>query len=137
MIFVDTGFLVAIVDGGDRLHAASRRLATELQGRPLVTTDAVFSEFLAAFCGRGPHLRRTAVQILAGLRKRAGVEVVQASAWFDRGLELFERRPDKGYSHVDCVSFCVMRERGIRESLAHDEHFEQEGFAALLRREAG
>jgi len=28
-----------------------------------------------------------------------------------------------------------MTERGIRQALAHDEHFEQAGFEALLRRD--
>jgi len=39
------------------------------------------------------------------------------------------QRPDKRYSLTDCVSFVVMRERGIAEAFAFDRHFEQEGFA--------
>ena len=32
-------------------------------------------------------------------------------------------------------SFHVMQRRDIRQALAHDEHFEQAGFEALLRRD--
>ena len=32
------------------------------------------------------------------------------------------------------ISFHVMHERGILRALAYDEHFEQAGFVALLRR---
>jgi uncharacterized protein len=34
---------------------------------------------------------------------------------------------------IDCVSYVVMRERGITEALTTDEHFRQMGFRALLR----
>jgi predicted nucleic acid-binding protein len=51
---------------------------------------------------------------------------------FLAGLELYEARPDKGYSLTDCISMNLMRERGINEVLTHDHHFEQEGFTILL-----
>ncbi len=37
--------------------------------------------------------------------------------------------PLRGYSLTDCVSFVVMRERGIATAFAFNRHFEQEGFA--------
>ena len=33
------------------------------------------------------------------------------------------------------TGFLVMRQHGIRQALAHDHHFEQAGFDALLRRD--
>jgi len=41
--------------------------------------------------------------------------------------------PDKTWGLVDCVSFVVMRDAGILDSLTTDKHFEQAGFRALLR----
>jgi predicted nucleic acid-binding protein len=52
-----------------------------------------------------------------------------------QGLELHSRRADKEWSLTDCISFFVMQERGIHQALAHDHHFEQAGFEALLRRD--
>jgi len=63
------------------------------------------------------------------------VEVVaQSHESFLAGLALYERRPDKEYSLVDCISMNVMRLRGIWEILTHDRHFSQEGFVRLADR---
>lgn len=48
------------------------------------------------------------------------------------GLPLYERRPDKGYSLVDCISMNVMRRLRLRQVLTNDRHFAQEGFTVLL-----
>lgn len=39
---------------------------------------------------------------------------------------------DKQWGLVDCISFVVMRERGIDEALTADHHFVQAGFRALF-----
>ena len=49
------------------------------------------------------------------------------------GLELYDARPDKGYSLIDCISMHTMRAEGLTEALTNDRHFEQEGFRALFR----
>jgi predicted nucleic acid-binding protein len=69
--------------------------------------------------------------------KDPSVEVMtQSHESFLAGLALYERRADKQYSLVDCISMNVMRQRRIREILTHDRHFEQEGFVRLLDRES-
>jgi len=52
---------------------------------------------------------------------------------FERGLNLYRQRPDKDWSLTDCISFVVMREHGVTKALTADRHFEQAGFAILLR----
>jgi uncharacterized protein len=54
-------------------------------------------------------------------------------ASFQTGLILYQSRPDKGYSLVDCISMQTMREEGLTAALTNDRHFEQEGFQALFR----
>ena len=46
--------------------------------------------------------------------------------------EFIRRQADQGYSFVDCLSFCVMKERGLKRALTTDEHFRKAGFEALL-----
>jgi predicted nucleic acid-binding protein len=48
------------------------------------------------------------------------------------GFELYEQRPDKGYSLTDCISMSVMRQMNINEVLTGDRHFQQEGFTILF-----
>ena len=60
------------------------------------------------------------------------VEVV----WIERDLHEQAHgllaRVDKNYSLCDAVSFVLMRQRGDREALTTDRHFEQEGLTRLL-----
>jgi predicted nucleic acid-binding protein len=51
---------------------------------------------------------------------------------YQAGFGLFAARPDKAWSLTDCISFAVMRERGLSEALTGDHHFEQAGFRALF-----
>lgn len=52
---------------------------------------------------------------------------------FNRAFELYRNRIDKGWSLTDCASHLIMLDEGISEALAHDKHFEQAGFIAMLR----
>lgn len=64
----------------------------------------------------------------------ANVEVLpQTSIQFREAYGLYKRMADKEWSLTDCASFEIMKARGITEALAHDHHFEQAGFTALLR----
>jgi hypothetical protein len=74
--------------------------------------------------------------LLEHVRARRLCEFVHASPdLWQAGLRLHRDRPDKAWSLTDCISFHLMREKGITKALAHDEHFEQAGFVALLRRD--
>jgi uncharacterized protein len=59
--------------------------------------------------------------------------VLPGPALWQRGIELYAERPDKGWSLTDCISFVVMQDRGITDALTADHHFEQAGFTALLK----
>ena len=75
-----------------------------------------------------------AVALIERLRVDPTVEVVpQTSADFEEALLLYSERADKAWSHTDCSSSNIMRRFGIDEALTYDRHFEQAGFAALLR----
>jgi predicted nucleic acid-binding protein len=49
-----------------------------------------------------------------------------------RAAALYESRLDKDWSLTDCISFVTMQERGIKDALTGDHHFEQAGFHALF-----
>ena len=54
-------------------------------------------------------------------------------AVYQTGFDLFATRPDKAWSLTDCISYGVMAERGLREALTADHHFDQAGFRAIFK----
>ena len=45
---------------------------------------------------------------------------------------MIRRQADQGYSFVDCISLCLMKERRIKEAFSTDTHFRKAGFSAVL-----
>ena len=128
--FADSWFFIALLDRRDSHHAAASRLESLTRGSRVVTHDSVLSEVLAHFSGDGRQARTLAV----GAVRRAALSHLVIPA--DRGLfidalSLYEARPDKEYSLVDCMSMELMRARGITHVLTNDHHFRQEGFTVL------
>jgi len=103
------------------------------EGVRLVTTETVLIEVLNYFSEFGEEMRRTVVEDVRDIMIDSDVDYIEHSqtAFLD-AIDLYEGRPDKGYSLTDCISMLVMKDLGIREVLTHDSHFEQEGFAVLL-----
>ena len=100
----------------------------------LVTTDEVLTEFLAAPSKGGPNLRDRAVKTVRAILSNVNIKVIpQSRGSFQKGLSRFEARTDKQYSLQDCISMNVMESESITEILTNDRHFEQEGFAVLMK----
>ena len=132
MIFLDTGYLLALFDPADELRSRAMEWSRALRERCLVT-EYVLWECVNALSH--PADRGSAHILVDHLRSAEGCEIVPASpALFEAGLALHRQRPDKSWSLTDCISFHVMKQRGIQQALAYDEHFDQAGFVALLRR---
>ena len=127
-VFVDTGYLIALEDADDSNHSAAVEHRKMLSGLPpLTTTSYVVDEVVTFFNVGGQHAK--AVELGEALLSSPSVTMVHVSEdLIRRGLDLLRARPDKRYSLTDCVSFIVMRERGIATAFAFDKHFEQEGF---------
>lgn len=133
-IFVDTGYWIAIVNRRDSLHNKALAFNRQFDSVCLVTSEMVLNEFLNRFSSEGQVMRRSSAKMVLQLYCDPGVEIVpQTPKLFSIALELYRNRLDQNWSHTDCASFCIMNEQGIREALAHDRHFEQAGFIALLR----
>ena len=134
-VFADSLFWIALQlprdQWRDNALDARNLLDDDVQ---IVTTTDVLSEFLAAVSRSGPVVRREAVVTVQDILSDPEITVVpQSYILFAQGLALYERRADKRYSLTDCVSMCVMRERGITEVLTHDRDFASEGFICLIR----
>jgi uncharacterized protein len=128
--FVDAWFFIARLDRADSHHPSARQLATRLRFATLVTHDGVLTEVLSYFSGHGRNARLEASRVVRDI-VHTMIAVPVSRDLFIRGLSLYEQRPDKEYSLVDCMSMTLMRERGITHALTNDHHFRQEGFTVV------
>ncbi len=96
----------------------------------------MLGELETFFAEKGPELRKMVSAYIQELEDNPNLTVLPASREVTRkARKLYADRPDKGYSSVDCNSMVVMKDRGMRLVLTYDEHFEQEGLVALLRKD--
>lgn len=132
MIFLDTGYLIALLNPRDELHPRAQAWANRLDGS-LLLTDYILWETINFFSS--PTEKPKVHALVEQLRADTAFEILPATTvLFEAGLRLHRERADKAWSLTDCVSFVVMHERGVTQALAFDQHFEQAGFEALLRR---
>ena len=132
-VFADTFYWVALTNPDDSRYQDAVALDNVLAGAVIVTTDEILTEFMTFFSA-DPWQRSRAAATVRSLLADPEIRVIpQSHESFLAGLSLFEGRPDKGYSLVDCISMQTMRKEQITEVLTNDRHFGQEGFRALFR----
>ena len=132
IVFADTGYWIAVLNPRDDWNSRALEASRTLGKARLITTEMVLDELLAAL-SKVP-VRGLAINGVNAIRNNPNTEVVpQTSIQFDEAFDFYRRMPDKEWSLTDCASFTLMKQRGLTEALAHDHHFEQAGFTALLR----
>ena len=128
--FADSFVFLAMLNPRDRKHRAAVEAPGGAAG-PLVTTAWVLTELADGLCSS--KTRPLFLSIEDRLRNDPLATVLPPDErLYDLGLALYRDRSDKDWSLTDCISFVVMRERGLTEALTGDHHFEQAGFVRLL-----
>jgi predicted nucleic acid-binding protein len=131
LAFADTYFFLALLDTREPRHQDALLAARDPSLR-IVTSEWVLVEFGNAYSH--PADRPDFVATYQSLLNHPRVTIVPAdSQLLQRGVDLFEQRPDKEWSLVDCLSFVIMGDLSITDALTGDRHFEQAGFKALLK----
>ena len=128
--FAHTSYFLALLIPADENHGAFEK-SVQWHGQVLTSEFIVLEvgNFLATTPSRGKF-----GAFLKGLHADPRTTIIPVSReLLQRGLDLFLSRHDQSWSVTDCTSFALMQERGIREALTADHHFEQAGFVALLR----
>jgi hypothetical protein len=122
-----------LLNADEDLHESVAACWRELirERRSVVLTDWVIAE-----TGNGlarTHQRRNFPNAVRQLRSSPRVRIVIVEATLmQRAVRLDEERPDKTWGLVDCASFIVMEDDGIKDACTTDRHFEQAGFRRLL-----
>lgn len=132
MIFLDTGFVFALVSAKDQHHERVREVFESLHGErladSLLTTNHVVAETLTL-------ARKLGHDKAVRLGERLYAEKVARIHWATPDEEkaafaYLKKHDDKDYSFVDCLSFVVIEKLGIREAWAGavDSDFTHHGF---------
>jgi len=130
-IFIDTSFIIALINERDQYHRQALDLADRYMDQPIVITDAVLLEIANSLARK---YKNEAIQVIEEFLASEDVEVVRLTTEiFNSAFELYKTRPDKEWGLVDCISFIVMRDRDINHALTFDQHFAQAGFEILSR----
>jgi predicted nucleic acid-binding protein len=130
-VFADSFHFIAMLNPSDAHHHEAMALSRTVRQR-VVTTTWVLTEVADAL--NGPQIRRRTHKFIETIGRQPKTTVISDhEPWFSRGLALFGGRPDKSWSLTDCISFEMMKARGIADALTGDHHFSQAGFRPLFR----
>ncbi|MEH1917852.1 type II toxin-antitoxin system VapC family toxin [Nostoc sp.] len=130
-IFVDTLFVVALINQRDQYHQRASELADSLETQLLITTDAVLLKIGNALAR---NYKNEAVEIIEHFFGSDEVEIVRLTPeLFAQAFTLYKTHQDKAWGLVDCISFVVMKQAEVSQALTFDRHFVQAGFQALMR----
>lgn len=130
-IFVDTLFIVALINKLDQYHQKAVELAKQFENCPLITTDAILLEVGNALSS---NYKSEAVELIEIFLDSDDTEVIRLTPdLFEQALTLYKQHQDKSWGLVDCLSFVVMKQNKVNQALTFDKHFIQAGFQALMR----
>jgi predicted nucleic acid-binding protein len=128
--FVDTSFFIALLTKEDQFHAKA-----DQAWKSLVEADALL------VCNN-----YTLLETFSLIQRRLGLEAVGefqrdvvpllAVEWVDEnvheaGLAAVLTAKRRNLSLVDCISFEVMRRKGVKNAHVFDKHFQEHGFHCL------
>lgn len=130
-VFLDTSALFAVLDRDDANHPKAKRLWADIldsEDNTLITTNYIVVESFALV------QNRLGLEAARGLHEDMlpliNIEWVDADT-HRAGVSAFLSASRRRLSLVDCVSFEVMRNTGIRTVFAFDPHFKEHGFTYI------
>ena len=74
-VFADAGYWIALFNPRDQLHAKAISVSTTLQGRSIVTSQMVLTEFLNHYAALGQPFRQRAVQVVRSLQSSVNLKL--------------------------------------------------------------
>lgn len=132
-VFVDTSFVIAMVNASDRHHERATALDAKYMttGHRLVLHWGVLTEIADGFARL--HRRAKAFTLIRRMLTEPAYQVYCVDEnLLQKAIELYCSRPDKEWGLTDCISFVLMQSLNIGDALTADTHFVQAGFRALL-----
>jgi len=128
----DTSGFFALIDKRDPMHGKAVRWIEKQRKRIRpVSTEWVLGETCTLLVARKrSHL---VGRFLDYIDNSAALVLVNPYEMLLHAAKaMIRQQAEQGYSFVDCISFCLMKERGIRNAFTTDTHYRKAGFSALL-----
>lgn len=130
-LFLDTAFIQALLNPRDNYHNQAKQLFPRICAASEVwITEAIFVEVgnaLSAFNRNG------AVQFIQQCYRTDNIKIVSVDTeLLMQALALYQSRSDKSWGLTDCISFIVMQQQSLTDTVTGDRHFVQAGFRALM-----
>lgn len=132
--FADSNGWIALNSKRDQLNplAVQKNRALLQSGCRYLTTNFVLDETYTGLMAKVGHF--AAVDFGEKIRAARTVQIIHITPEIEEeAWALFKQYSDKDFSFTDCTSFVVMRRFGLGEAFTNDHHFEQMGFAALIK----
>lgn len=130
-IFIDTTFVVALINRRDQYHDRAIEASRLHDGRRFLITDAILLEIGNAL---GRNYRQQAAKVIEDFLDSDDVDVIRMTPeLFEEAFRLYRTHEDKEWGLIDCLSFVTMRQAEIEEVLTFDRHFVQAGFRAIMQ----
>jgi predicted nucleic acid-binding protein len=130
--FFDTSGFFALINKRDPMHGKAVRWVEKQRKRIRpVSTEWVIGETCTLLVARKrSHL---VARFLDYIDDSAALVLVNPDEMLLHAAKaMIRQQTEQGYSFVDCISFCLMKERGIRNAFTTDTHYRKAGFSALL-----
>ena len=97
-LFIDTLFVVALINPRDQYHEIALKLSTDYEGYPLLTTDCVLLEIGNALAR---NFKAQAVEILDDFTESNEVKIIHLNPLlFDKAYRIYRKYKDKEWGLV-------------------------------------
>jgi uncharacterized protein len=132
VIFLDTSFLFPLFARHDPDHQRVRQVMEGYRGKRMedqvLTTNHVVAETITLVRYKGSRESNAAHALATEVGSALYAGTLARIHWTTpdderAAFEYFKKHADQEYSMVDCLSFVVMEQNGIREALTVDSDF--------------
>lgn len=133
-IFMDTAFLIAVIDTSDKYHDIAvecYKNLVELKWS-IITTEAILVEL-----GNGLSKlkwREIAHKWITSIKGSKTIfrVIPITTELLNKAISIYGERLDKEWGLTDCISFIVMKDLNLTNALTTDHHFEQAGYKIFM-----
>jgi len=128
-IFIDTSAMLAALDADDEFHSQATSFISSIIGtQPVITSNYVLLETCSLVQRRlGVDILRSLYEDIVPLIDIEWIDQAMHDAAINAVLVAGRRK----LSLVDCSSFVVMRQLGLRQVFTFDQHFAEQGFECV------